>query len=197
MISSQVFDVRPSPDQATGLHQYSGSDLRVDPRFIKLMAAVNRKRYAYRLCARMGTIPTLIPAQRSAAAALDNTVRACAQCSRALARCFRQSDDISAPSWWATQRSPCDTPAAGHGLKRTCSDDSPLHLHLLTSTSNPLSSSHESLSLRHIFINMQYFVLIAALAATAAEARKITVVNKCTETIWPGMSVHSNPRATA
>jgi hypothetical protein len=36
---------------------------------------------------------------------------------------------------------------------------------------------------------MQYFVLIAALAATAAEARKITVVNKCTETIWPGMSV--------
>jgi hypothetical protein len=35
---------------------------------------------------------------------------------------------------------------------------------------------------------MQYLILIAALAATAAvEARKITVVNKCTQTIWPGM----------
>jgi hypothetical protein len=37
---------------------------------------------------------------------------------------------------------------------------------------------------------MQFLIFIAALAATAAvEARKITVVNKCTQTIWPGMLV--------
>jgi hypothetical protein len=41
--------------------------------------------------------------------------------------------------------------------------------------------------------NMQYLVLIVALTATAAvEARKITVVNRCTETIWPGMSAFTS-----
>jgi hypothetical protein len=35
---------------------------------------------------------------------------------------------------------------------------------------------------------MKYFAAAAALAAAAAvEARTITVVNKCTMTIWPGL----------